>query len=420
MASLSQALAEQKSTLQETETALVARIADVDDDRRLHTKRLQRFWQKQRTEIEARVHRQAWMVGLAMVSFAALILIGAALAYARIDAAQHALRADIAQLRLAHEQLAALATQDQALRDSLSELSTKVATISATLAQLDDQAKPAAERETAANSADQETPPPSEPTTDSPTEPGGAESPATESPVEVSPDLTPAPSAAAATSSAPSPTPVARSTATAAVAEPARPSLDSTSDDLTAAHAASGSASPSTGEPAPDPGTATVDRATQDAEVARTESSATLGTEPAAATTPSTTAAAVAQAPTDTDSTLADPETTTEAGAPPRQVRVSDDTLLVGDQPYALQLFGFSSQAGMLRFARRKDLPPRVYYREERYRDRPWFVLIHSLHAGYRDAAAVQAQLPSDLATLDTWIRELPAETKLSILEISP
>jgi DamX protein len=163
-----------------------------------------------------------------------------------------------------------------------------------------------------------------------------------------------------------------------------------------------------------------VDRATQDAEVARTESSATLGTEPAAATTPSTTAAAVAQAPTDTDSTLADPETTTEAGAPPRQVRVSDDTLLVGDQPYALQLFGFSSQAGMLRFARRKDLPPRVYYREERYRDRPWFVLIHSLHAGYRDAAAVQAQLPSDLATLDTWIRELPAETKLSILEISP
>lgn len=426
MASLSQALAEQKSTLQETETALVARIADVDDDRRLHTKRLQRFWQKQRTEIEARVQRQSWTVGLAMVSFAALILIGAAFAYARLDAAQRELRDDIAQLRLAHEQLAALATQDQALRDSLSELSTKVATIAATLEQIDAQAEPTAERGTAANSDDQETPPPSEPTTDSPTESGGAESPDAkspdaDSPAEVSPDPPPAPSPTAATSSTPSPAPVSQSSTTAAVAEPAQTSLDSTADDLTAAQAAPGSVSPPMVEPAPDPVTATADRAPQDAEVSETESSVTPGTEPPAATTsPAAEAATVEQAPAATDQTPADPETTAEVAAPTRQARISDDTLLVGAQPYALQLFGFSSQAGMLRFARRKDLPPRVYYREERYRDRPWFVLIHSLHAGYRDAAAVQAQLPSDLATLDTWIRELPAETKLSILEISP
>lgn len=431
MASLSQALAEQKSTLQETETALVARIADVDDDRRLHTKRLQRFWQKQRTEIEARVQRQAWTVGLAMVSFAALILIGAAFAYARLDAAQRELRDDIAQLRLAHEQLAALATQDQALRDSLSELSTKVATISATLEQRDDQAERASERGTTASSDDQERPPPSEPMTDSPSAPGDAESPPAESPAtvapaEVSPDPAPAPPPAAATSSAPSPAPVPQPSTAAAVVEPAQTSPDTSAESLTAAHAAPGSASPSAGEPAPDPGTATADRAPQAAEISKTESSAPPGTEPPATAPPATApppaaeAAAVEQAPTATEPTLANPETTAEAAAPGRQARISDDTLLVGDQPYALQLFGFSSQAGMLRFARRKDLPPRVYYREERYRDRPWFVLIHSLHPGYRDAAAAQAQLPSDLASLDTWIRELPAETKLSILEINP
>jgi DamX protein len=70
----------------------------------------------------------------------------------------------------------------------------------------------------------------------------------------------------------------------------------------------------------------------------------------------------------------------------------------------------------MLDFARREPLPSEVYYREESYQGRPWFVLIHSLHARRDDAVAAISKLPSELATLDLWIRDLPPETELGVL----
>jgi DamX protein len=57
--------------------------------------------------------------------------------------------------------------------------------------------------------------------------------------------------------------------------------------------------------------------------------------------------------------------------------------------------------------------------REERFRGRPWFVLIHSL---YEDRAAAQQAsetLPDSLARLDLWIRKLPAETELDVIDTS-
>jgi hypothetical protein len=39
-------------------------------------------------------------------------------------------------------------------------------------------------------------------------------------------------------------------------------------------------------------------------------------------------------------------------------VQVSDEVLVAGDQPYALQLIGFYTLDTMLDFARREELPP--------------------------------------------------------------
>jgi DamX protein len=67
----------------------------------------------------------------------------------------------------------------------------------------------------------------------------------------------------------------------------------------------------------------------------------------------------------------------------------------------------------ILALAERLDLPASVYIRQETLRGRPWYVLIHSLHATYEDAQAEHGRLPEDLARLDTWIRRLPADAGL-------
>jgi DamX protein len=45
-------------------------------------------------------------------------------------------------------------------------------------------------------------------------------------------------------------------------------------------------------------------------------------------------------------------------------------------------------------------------------------VLIHSLHARYSDASDSIERLPTELAILDTWIRNFSPETRLGVLEI--
>jgi DamX protein len=105
-------------------------------------------------------------------------------------------------------------------------------------------------------------------------------------------------------------------------------------------------------------------------------------------------------------------------GGTEARVQVSDEVLEAGDQPYALQLIGFYTLDAMLDFARREELPPRVFFREESFQGRPWFVLIHSLHTDYVGASSANARLPSRLAMLDTWIRSFSPETRLGILDI--
>lgn len=89
----------------------------------------------------------------------------------------------------------------------------------------------------------------------------------------------------------------------------------------------------------------------------------------------------------------------------------------VGDAPFTLQLVGFYSLEDLQRFARRFTLPSEVYYQEETYQGRPWFVLIHSLHESRESANAAISKLPAELAKLDLWVRKLEPNSTVTLLK---
>jgi len=93
------------------------------------------------------------------------------------------------------------------------------------------------------------------------------------------------------------------------------------------------------------------------------------------------------------------------------------ETIAIADQSHALQLLGAFSREEILAFSRRDDLPERLYLREERYQGRPWYALIHSLHQSREEANEARAELPPTLARLEPWVRELPAGSRLEVLD---
>ncbi len=116
----------------------------------------------------------------------------------------------------------------------------------------------------------------------------------------------------------------------------------------------------------------------------------------------------------------------TENGTPPAARALdasasgSEKTLVVAERNYALQLIGVSDRKSLESFVVRDGLPARVYTIRRTYKDRPWHLVIHSLHENYSEAAQELSRLPSDLATLDPWIRPLSAGVELQIIETGP
>jgi hypothetical protein len=137
------ALNQQKTEFRETETALVSRIADVDDDRRLTTNRLQRAWQTHRDEIDARLKQQAKLFTGGLVLLALLLGIALLFAYSQLDNARRALLEETAQLRLDYQRLAALSTPDESVQESMASLRASLTEISASLEERQTSSTPA-------------------------------------------------------------------------------------------------------------------------------------------------------------------------------------------------------------------------------------------------------------------------------------
>jgi DamX protein len=360
IASLSDTVARHRLEFQAAENALVTRIADVDDDRRLTTNRLQRAWQTHRDEIDVRLKRQASVFVGTLLLIAVLLGVALLVAYGQLDTARRTLLEEVSRLRVDYEQLAAVATRDATLRESVANLRASVATLSESL-------------------------PLSTAPVDMPAPAAGADDSRASAVGEITSTVSeaePKSEPSAAPISEPSP-PVAEINGTAALQPP---------EDLV------GQETEPTSGAAPEP--------VQEPEETPTAAPTGDPSPPTHDTAP------------EVDETGAQATVGGTAETPGPLVSIADAPLIVGAQPYALQLIGFYSLDDMLEFARREQLPARVYFREESYQGRPWFVLIHSLHPRYSDASESIDKLPPELAMLDTWIRNFPPETRLGILDI--
>ena len=111
-------VAAQRERLRDQEKALVERIADVDDDRRLTSSQLQRGWQAQREELETRWRRHN-RAGLLVL---ALALAGVALFALYAHARHKAAAAAVASLRQEVQRLSGIAQQDAQLQERVTAL----------------------------------------------------------------------------------------------------------------------------------------------------------------------------------------------------------------------------------------------------------------------------------------------------------
>ena len=122
-----------RERLRDQEKALVERIADVDDDRRLTSQQLQRGWQAQREELGARLRRQ----GRLTITAAVLVLMALVLAvwYARSGDGAAVSAGEVASLREDVRRLAGTGREDARIDERLAALAAGLGEISTRLAQ---------------------------------------------------------------------------------------------------------------------------------------------------------------------------------------------------------------------------------------------------------------------------------------------
>jgi DamX protein len=118
-----------RERLRDQEKALVERIADVDDDRRLTSQQLQRGWQLQREELRARLRRQGRVTALAGGLVLAGLLAVVWYTYSCTGGAVPA--AELVNLRQEVGRLAGLTERDAQINERLTALATKLGEFSA-------------------------------------------------------------------------------------------------------------------------------------------------------------------------------------------------------------------------------------------------------------------------------------------------
>ncbi len=125
-----------KVALQDTEVALVTRIADVDDDRRDAALRLQRTLQAQRDELDKQFKRQRILIALLLLLFLLMIGALAAFGYFQLEGMRQPLVTDTPASRDERVMVPTIAQTDSLTREKLSLLSSTVEEISVSLERL--------------------------------------------------------------------------------------------------------------------------------------------------------------------------------------------------------------------------------------------------------------------------------------------
>ncbi|MBK5966309.1 hypothetical protein CCR95_20020 [Thiocystis minor] len=342
---LSANLEQQRVAFQEAELALVTRIADVDDDRRLTATRLQRSWQSYRDEMEDGFKRRSSMLVGILLLFGILVAISLVYFYVAFDQTRKTVADEAAELRHAIRQLQSQipdrVTQNQLTQEKLSQLSVAMKSISMSLENLNKT--------------------PAVPVTTHDSEPVSTASSQT----------------------------VAQAESTGDVMRDAQPRLQE-----------------------------------NQAVVAITDSEDPLSTE----------SPPMLELPTFDAPSTTMPEPISDETTPPEPRVPAADNGTSGEQeafaaparinideaPYTLQLIGFFSLEDLKNYVRRYPALSPVYYQEETYQGRPWFVLIHSLHASRESANSAIAKLPPEFAKLDLWVRKLDSDSTVIPLNAAP
>jgi DamX protein len=368
IASLTDALAQQKEAfakisldLVDTKVALGSRIADLDDGRRETETRLESAWQARHDALETKLKSQA-MTSIGLVLLALLLAIAL----------------------LVDRRSAALSPADESVHETLAGLQASLAALSESITQGKSQTSPPTTHKIAVEDY-------------SPASPHGEPAQATlveTSSLEATPPLSGLfdsdgiPPAVDPIVVAAGADPTDRVSAPAAD-DPAATSADAvpTPLDAVAADPTDSVSAPGADDPA---------LAGADAVPGRLDAEAV---------------------PDDADPDPAYTEDAIADARPTAPPELDEQQILVGQRPFAVQLMGFYSLDAMRDFAASARLPSRVYFREERYRGRPWFVLIHSLYPTRSDALKAMAMFPAELAGIDVWIRSLPPEALLAVLK---
>jgi DamX protein len=346
-----------RDQLRDYEKALVERIADVDDDRRATTSRLQRAWQTQREQIDDRLRRHSGLVAGVLLLFAVCVAAALFLVYRQAGTEQPQLAAEVADLRQELARIGDGGSSDR-LAVELSRLGKDVEEIASSLERREGGERRTdrmvsserALREEADGRVAKEM-----------SRLEGELASVSQEQANIKTQLEALRAALAVVQGGRDAAPAA-APGTKGGAQTERPQGDGPTDD-----ASSGAE----GE-------------TEDLVTATREAA------------PSTGGAS----------------DEVEADAPG-----SEGTLVAGEGSYALQLIGFFNRDSLAEFAARGGLPGRVYYLRQTYKGRPWYALVHSLHQGYAAAAEALNRLPPDLVALGPWIRPVAAGTELRVLE---
>ena|GEM_PF-2254097 len=343
-----------RAQLRDYEQVLVERIADVDDDLRATTSRLQRVQQSQHDAIDKRLQRHAWLLGGLML-FAVLFAIALFLLYRQSILESPRVAAERSEIHRGRAGPSAEQRLQAQVQGSLDQATTQVAEIKATSEGPDKDKAPVAQAPFA-----------TEPfaTRQDPGE--GAEGRL--SGKARRPD--------------------------AEQGDHARAPGGPQSAPLTDAGSATPRVAASMSTTEVSDGTGTAGSAPEKRE----------GSPPAAET-------ARVKSPGAMDS---DVPVAAGAGA---DASNRDKTHVLSENSYGLQLIGFFNHKTVDKFTARKGLPARVYVIRETYRRRPWHTIIHSLHPDYAAARKELSRLPADLAALKPWVRSLRRGAELRVIE---
>jgi DamX protein len=337
-----------RDQLRDAEISLVDRIADVDDERRRATARLQRTWQSHQEEVDARLRRQGRKSAIALLL---LTLVGASIVFLAFDwlrGQQLQLAQEFATTKAEPTRRPVPKTRDTDQDPRLERLSARVDELSTALAELT-----AARKQT------------------TPTEAQGPDG-SGDTDAQLAAEIREH---------------EARQRLAAQELDSLRNALDATT---TADRAGIDGNSGASDEVRADGGGLVV---------------SSPGSVPA-----------ITEPPRPEDKQTLEAATDDGIDDHGNEPGIQETRMRITDRRFALQLIGFYSRDPLSKFAGRDDLPAQIYTYRETVNGRPWFSVIHSLHASVGKAADQISRLPTELEALSPWIRPMQQGTELEVL----